>query len=103
MARSIASDFKNTNVEINLGREIYATAINAMITEVDGNAELSNIIKKQLNTVSKVLQDDSKEIMSKKGMGVIYTKDCDNTIATPSKKYKRKRYNNGTRYNCFSK
>lgn len=62
MARSIASDFKNTNVEINLGREIYANAINAMITEVDGNAELSNIIKKQLNTVSKVLQDDSKEI-----------------------------------------
>ena len=62
MARSIASDFKNTNVEINLGREIYATAINSMITAVDGNAELSNIIKKQLNTVSKVLQDDSKEI-----------------------------------------
>lgn len=62
MARSIASDFKNTNVEINLGREIYATAINAMITAVDGNAELSNIIKKQLNTVSNVLQDDSKEI-----------------------------------------
>lgn len=62
MARSIASDFKNTNAEINLGREIYATAINAMITAVDGNAELSDIIKKQLNTVSKVLQDDSKEI-----------------------------------------
>lgn len=61
-ARSIASDFKNTNVEINLGREIYATAINAMITAVDGNAELSDIIKKQLNTVAKVLQDDSKEI-----------------------------------------
>ena len=61
-ARSIASDFKNTNVEINLGREIYATAINAMITAVDGNAELSDIIQKQLNTVSKVLQDDSKEI-----------------------------------------
>lgn len=62
IARSIASDFKNTNVEINLGREIYATAINAMITAVDGNAELSDIIQKQLNTVSKVLQDDSKEI-----------------------------------------
>ena len=61
-ARNIASDFKNTNVEINLGREIYATAINAMITAVDGNAELSDIIQKQLNTVSKVLQDDSKEI-----------------------------------------
>lgn len=62
IARSIASDFKNTNVEINLGREIYATAINAMITAVDGNAELSDIIKKHLNTVAKVLKDDSKEI-----------------------------------------
>lgn len=62
IARSIASDFKNTNVEIKLGREIYATAINAMITAVDGNAELSDIIQKQLNTVAKVLQDDSKEI-----------------------------------------
>lgn len=63
IARSIASDFKNTNVELNkVGREIYATAINEMITAVDGNAELSNIIKKQLNTVVQVLQDDSKEI-----------------------------------------
>ena len=61
-ATSIASDFKNTNVEINLGTEIYATAIKPMITAVDGNAELSDIIQKQLNTVSKVLQDDSKEI-----------------------------------------
>ena len=33
-----------------------------MITAVDGNAELSDIIQKQLNTVVKVLQDDSKEI-----------------------------------------
>lgn len=35
-------------------------------------------------------KDDSKEIMSKKGMGIIYTKDCDNTIAIPNKKYKSK-------------
>lgn len=35
-------------------------------------------------------KDDSKEAMSKKGMGVIYTKDCDNTITIPNKKYKRK-------------
>ena len=33
-------------------------------------------------------KDDSKEVMSKKGMGVIYTKDCDNTITCPNKKYK---------------
>lgn len=35
-------------------------------------------------------KDDSKEAMSKKGMGVIYTKDCDNTITISNKKYKRK-------------
>ena len=33
-------------------------------------------------------KDDSKEVMSKKGMGVIYTNDCDNKIAYPNKKYK---------------
>ncbi len=33
-------------------------------------------------------KDDSKEIMAKKGMGVIYTKDCENTITIPNKKYK---------------
>lgn len=33
-----------------------------MITAVEGNAELSDIIKKQLNTVAQVLQDDSKEV-----------------------------------------
>ena len=37
-------------------------------------------------------KDDSKEIMSKKGMGVIYTHDCDNVITIPNKKYKRKIY-----------
>lgn len=31
----------------------------------------------------------SKEIMSKIGMGVIYTNDCNTTIAIPTKKYKR--------------
>lgn len=35
-------------------------------------------------------KDDTKEVMSKKGMGVIYTNDCDEKIAIPNKKYKRK-------------
>lgn len=35
-------------------------------------------------------KDDSKEIMAKKGMGVIYTNDCDGTIAIPNKQYKTK-------------
>jgi len=30
--------------------------------------------------------------MSKKGMGVIYTNDCNNIIAIPNKKYKKKNY-----------
>jgi len=34
-------------------------------------------------------KDNSKEIMSKKGMGIVYTNDCDNMIAIPNKKYKR--------------
>lgn len=33
-------------------------------------------------------KDDTKEIMSKKGMGAIYTKDCDNTITIPTQKYR---------------
>ena len=33
-------------------------------------------------------KDDSKEIMSKKGMGVIYTNDCNATIAIPNIKEK---------------
>lgn len=34
-------------------------------------------------------KDDSKEDMFKKGMGVVYTNDCDNLITIPNKKYKR--------------
>ena len=63
IARSIASDFKNTNVELNkVGREIYATAISEIAFAVDGNAELSGIVKKWLIAIAKVLKDDSKEI-----------------------------------------
>ena len=63
IARSIASDFKNIKVELNKeGRRIYSDGIKEVINAVDGNAELSDIIQKQLNTVAKVLQDDSKEI-----------------------------------------
>ena len=62
-ARRIATDFKNASVELNKeGRRIYSNGIMEVITAVDGNAELSDIIKKHLNTVAKVLKDDSKEI-----------------------------------------
>lgn len=63
MARMIASDLKDASIELNKeSLKIYSNGIKEVINAVDGNAELSNIIKKQLNTVSKVLQDDSKEI-----------------------------------------
>lgn len=45
-ARSIATDFKNIKVELNKeGRRIYSDGIKEVINAVDGNAELSNIIK----------------------------------------------------------
>lgn len=33
-------------------------------------------------------KDDKKESMAKKGMGVVYTKDCENTISNPNRRYK---------------
>lgn len=63
MARKIASDFKNASVKLNKeSLKIYSDGIKEVIPAVEGNAELSDIIKKNLNTVAKVLQDDSKEI-----------------------------------------
>ena len=63
MARMIASDLNDASIELNKeSLKIYSNGIKEVINAVDGNAELSNIIKKQLNTVAKVLQDDSKEI-----------------------------------------
>lgn len=35
-------------------------------------------------------KDDAKEIMASKGMGVLYTKDCENVIAVINKNYKNK-------------
>lgn len=63
MARKVASDLKDASIEFNKeSLKIYSNCIKEVITAVDGNAELSNIIKKQLNTVVQVLQDDSKEV-----------------------------------------
>lgn len=62
-ARMIASDFKNASVELNKeGRRIYSNGIMEVITAVEDNAELSDIVKKWLIAIAKVLQDDSKEI-----------------------------------------
>lgn len=62
-AKMIASDFKDASVNFNKeSLKIYSNGIKEVITAVEGNAELSDIIKKQLNTVVQVLQDDSKEV-----------------------------------------
>lgn len=62
-ARMIASDFKDASVKLNKeSLKIYSNCIMEVIPAVEGNAELSNIIKKNLNTVAQVLQDDSKEV-----------------------------------------
>lgn len=62
-ARKIASDFKDASYELNKeSLKIYSNGIKEVIPAVEGNAELSNIIKKQLNTVAQLLQDDSKEV-----------------------------------------
>lgn len=63
MARKIASDFKDASYELNKeSLKIYSNGIKEVITAVEGNVELSNIVKKHLNTVAQVLQDDSKEV-----------------------------------------
>lgn len=62
-ARNIASDFKDASYELNKeSLKIYSNCIMEVIPAVEGNAELSDIIKKQLYTVAQVLQDDSKEV-----------------------------------------
>lgn len=62
-AKMIASDLKDASTELNKeSLKIYSNGIKEVITAVEGNAELSDIIQKQLNTVVQVLQDDSKEV-----------------------------------------
>lgn len=63
MTTKIASDLKDASTELNKeSLKIYSDGIKEVINAVDGNAELSDIIKKQLYTVAQVLQDDSKEV-----------------------------------------
>lgn len=63
MTTKIASDLKDASTELNKeSLKIYSDCIMKVIPAVEGNAELSDIIKKQLNTVAQVLQDDSKEV-----------------------------------------
>ena len=61
--REIANEFKNTNVELtNESRREYAKAIKKLVPTVDGHADLSDIAKKWLDTVARVIGTDSNEL-----------------------------------------
>lgn len=61
--REIANEFKSTNVELTKeSRMEYANAIKKLVPTVDGHADLSDIAKKWLDTVSRVIGTDSNEL-----------------------------------------
>lgn len=61
--REIANELKNTNVELTKeNRCEYAKAIKKLSHTVDGHADLSDIAKKWIDTVARVIGTDSNEL-----------------------------------------
>ena len=61
--REITNELKKKNVELNKeNRGEYAKAIKKLAHTVDGHAELSDIAKKWLDTVARVIGTDSNEL-----------------------------------------
>ena len=61
--REIANELKNTNVELTKeNRGEYAKAIKKLVHTVDGHAELSDIAKKWIDAISRVIGTDSNEL-----------------------------------------
>lgn len=61
--REIANELKNTNVELTKeNRGEYAKAIKDLIPTVDGHAELSDIAKKWIDAIARVIGTDSNEL-----------------------------------------
>ena len=61
--REIANELKNTNVELTKeNRGEFAKAIKKLAHTVDGHADLSDIAKKWLDTVARVIGTDSNEL-----------------------------------------
>ena len=59
----IANELKNTNVELTKeNRGEYAKAIKKLVPTVDGHADLSDIAKKWLDTVARVIGTDSNKL-----------------------------------------
>ena len=62
--REIANEFRGTDFEFTKdNRKAYSKAIKALVSTVNGNAELSDIVKKWLNTTAKVLGDESYKLV----------------------------------------
>lgn len=62
--REIANEFKGTNFEFTKdNRKTYSKAIKGLVPTVNGNAELSDIVKKWLNTTARVLGDESYKLV----------------------------------------
>ena len=63
--REIANEFRGTDFEFNKdNRKAYSKAIKELVSTVNGNAELSDIVKKWLNTIAKVLGDESYKLVN---------------------------------------
>ena len=61
--REIANELKNTNVELTKeNRGEYAKAIKKLVPTVDGHADLSDIAKKWLDAIARVIGTDSNKI-----------------------------------------
>lgn len=61
--REIANELKNTDVELTKeNRGEYAKAIKKLVSTVNGHADLSDIAKKWLDTVARVIGTDSNEL-----------------------------------------
>ena len=61
--REIANELKNTNVELTKeNRGEYAKAIKKLVPTVNGHADLSDIAKKWLDGIARVIVTDSNEL-----------------------------------------
>ena len=61
--REIANELKNTNVELTKeNKREYSKAINKLVPTVDGHADLSDIAKKWLDAVARVIGTDSNKL-----------------------------------------
>ena len=62
--REIANEFRCTDFEFTKdNRKAYSKEIKGLVSTVNGNEELANIVKKWLNTTAKVLGDESYKLV----------------------------------------